>query len=68
MGLDSTWRASSSNSNVRTRLNSASHSTCCIGNMSTRIIRPIDAVCFARFKFNGVHFCRLIVAFLCALS
>ena len=37
-----------------------------LGNISTGIM--IDAVCFACFKFNCVHFCRLIVIFLRALS
>ena len=42
--------------------------TSCIGldNISTGIM--IDAVRFACFKFNYVHFCRLIVIFLHALS
>ena len=42
-----------------TLLYSASHSICRLGNISTGII--VDAVCFACFKCNCVHFCRLIV-------
>ena len=67
MSLDWTWRASLSNSNNENTSAFASHSTCRpIGNISTGII--IDAVCFACFKFNCVHFCRLIVIFIRALS